>query len=143
MNAQEPLIEKLRALDRYLVELERLRRYSFEEVRTNLQRTWAIEHGLQLAIQIVIDIGSHLLAALGERDVQDYTDVIEKLGEYRILPPEFASTIRGMAGFRNILVHEYVAVDVFEVYRVLQERLGDFREFARYVSAYIRAEPIG
>lgn len=131
------LFRKLEELDRYLAELERLREHSFEDLATNLQLTWSVEHGLQLSIQIVFDIGNHILAALGETDIRDYTEMIEKLGERGIIPDNFAARIRGMAGFRNILVHEYADVDLREVYRILQERLEDFREFARYIGSYI------
>ncbi|MBI5038667.1 MAG: DUF86 domain-containing protein [Nitrospirae bacterium] len=49
----------------------------------------------------------------------------------------FVESIRGMAGFRNILVHEYATVDLKQVYNVLHTRLNDFREFARHVDIYI------
>ena len=39
-----------------------------------------------------------------------------------------------MAGFRNILVHEYLEIDRHRVYRVLREDLGDFELFLKAVS---------
>lgn len=116
MSRHALLFQKLRELDRYVTELERLRSYSFEEIASNLSLLWAVEHGLQLSIQILIDIGSHLLTTLGEQEAEDYTEVIEKLGARRVIPQKFALMIRGMAGFHNLLVHEYAEVDLQEVY---------------------------
>jgi uncharacterized protein YutE (UPF0331/DUF86 family) len=43
----------------------------------------------------------------------------------------------GMAKFRNVLVHLYLAVDLRKVYHYIQSDLGDFVLFAKYVSDYI------
>ena len=42
-----------------------------------------------------------------------------------------------MAGFRNVIVHGYLDVDLDIVHRLLNERLDDFAEFGRRVSAYV------
>ena len=39
-----------------------------------------------------------------------------------------------MAGFRNILVHEYLEIDRHRVYRVLKNDLSDFERFIKAVS---------
>ena len=99
--------KKLSELENYILTLERLKAYPIAELQKSREKLWSVEHGLQLAIQLVIDTGNHILAAIGEQEIEDYVDVIDKLGERGIIPLEFAQTIRGMAGFRNILIHEY------------------------------------
>ena len=66
----------------------------------------------------------------------NYTDDIVRLGAAGILPKQFSEKIKPMAGFRNILVHEYTEIDLREVYRVLQENLSDFETFGKYIEAY-------
>ena len=39
-----------------------------------------------------------------------------------------------LAGFRNVLVHEYLEIDRHRVYRALEDDLGDFEKFVRAVS---------
>lgn len=46
-------------------------------------------------------------------------------------------TIRGMVGVRNILVHEYAAVDLGKIHDIAQNRLDDFRKFAKYIDQYL------
>lgn len=129
--------KKLGELENYILTLEGLRTYSIRELQKNREKLWSVEHGLQLTVQLVIDMGNHILASIGEQEIEDYVDVIDKLGERRIIPSEFAQTIRGMAGFRNILIHEYATVDIKKVYHVLHNQLDDFRKFAKYVDAYL------
>ncbi|MDD5434603.1 MAG: DUF86 domain-containing protein [Nitrospira sp.] len=42
-----------------------------------------------------------------------------------------------MAGFRNILIHEYASVDISKVYDVLQNRLNDFKKYAGFIDNYL------
>jgi len=71
-----------------------------------------------------------------------FFSIIDKLGERGIIPSEFAKSIRGMAGLRNILVHEYVDLDLKKIYEILQNRLGDFYNFMKYVNRFISREEI-
>lgn len=122
-------------MDRYLKHVEKYRGTTAQELEGNLDLAWVIEHGLQLCIQIVLDIGSYILAEEGIV-VDEYGDVFAELAKLTVLPAEFARDISGMAGFRNILVHEYARVNKAKVAEVLNRRLGNFREFARYIIKY-------
>jgi len=42
-----------------------------------------------------------------------------------------------MAGLRNVLVHEYIRVDVAKIYGYLQDRLADFVDFMSHVRNYL------
>lgn len=137
MIDKELIRKKLAELENYILTLEELKKYSLEELQKNRAKAWSVEHGLQLAIQLVIDTGNHILAVIAEQEIEDYVDVIDKLGEHIIISPDFALTIRGMAGFRNILIHEYASVDISKVYDVLHNRLDDFRKFAGFIETYL------
>ena len=39
-----------------------------------------------------------------------------------------------MAGFRNVLVHEYLEIDRRRVFRAMRDDLGDFEKFIKAVS---------
>ncbi len=127
----------LTALGQYVDELEQYRRLSYDEFVATTKHYWAVEHGLQMAIRALLDVGSHILAAETAHPVEEYRDIIVALGKEGILPPAFAGRILGMAGFRNILVHRYRQVNLREVYDHLQSDLDDFRLFARYVTEWL------
>ena len=62
------------------------------------------------------------------------------MGKHGVIPKDFASKIEGMAGFRNILVHDYLEIDPRKVYQNLLNALKDFDEFARYIVGYIEGQ---
>jgi len=86
-------------------------------------------------------LGNHLLLAAGVTDIEDYTDIIDRMGEKEIVPPSFARAIRPMAGFRNLLVHAYTRVDAARVHQALQTHLDDFETFAQHIQRYLDRQP--
>jgi uncharacterized protein YutE (UPF0331/DUF86 family) len=141
MTDRETICRRLHALESYAAELERLAatlsRSAFD---ATLSTQWMVEHGLQLAIECVLDIGNHLVAGEQLGSPQSYREVIELLGQRGILPADFVDQVRGMPGFRNILVHDYLAVDTAVVWEVLQGGPAQFREFIGHVATHLRTQ---
>ena len=96
-----------------------------------------VERNLEIAAQCCIDICHRIISLEGARKPVDYYDAILSMGELGVLPAEFARYLAPLAGFRNILVHEYVNVDWDEVYRTLHS-LEDLERFAGLVRRWLR-----
>ena len=109
----------------------------FSEFQQNPVNFQATQHLLQVAIEACLDIGSHIISAIGTRRPKDYKDIFLILGEEQILTAEFAKKLIHMASFRNRLVHIYLDVSIHEVYHIMQEDLGDFDEFSKQISEFI------
>ena len=92
------------------------------------------ERYLQLAIQCVIDISNHTVADLKLRLPSDNAELFELMANNKIIPRALAQKLTAMAGFRNILVHEYLEIDRRKVYSTLKKDLGDFENFIRAIS---------
>ena len=102
--------------------------------RADIERRWVVQRGLHICAQNVLDIAKHLAAAAGQAP-QGYAEAIDCLGASGILPRAFANRFRGVAGFRNVLAHNSVDIDIDldRVARFLSENLDDFEEFARHI----------
>lgn len=127
---------KLRELDRYLAQLKKHQGVTASELSKDLDKAWTIEHGLQLSIQVVLDIGNHVLAAEGTT-VNEYAHIFSELARLKVIPEEYAQSVKGMAGFRNLLVHEYATIDMVKLTDVLNNNLEDFSLFASYIADYL------
>ena len=126
----------LSALDGAVRQLRRHVGRPLADLLADRDAAWAVERGLQLCAQNVLDVATHVAASSG-RDVPDYASAIDALAELGVLPAAFAASLRDVAGFRNVLVHGYLDVDPKRVHAMLNERLDDFAEFARRVEAYV------
>ena len=126
----------LAALREALLNLRRHSGRSAQDLRANADLRWAIERGLQLCIQNALDIATHLAAGSG-LDAPDYATAIDRLAELSVLPAQFAVRLRPIAGFRNVLVHGYLLVDLRIVEEVLKTKLDELEEFARRIEIYL------
>ncbi len=95
------------------------------------------ERCLQLAIQAVLDIGTHLIADRGLSRPTRYEDVVPELGRAGIVPAALVERLAGAAGLRNILVHDYLTVDHGRLFDELTSGLADFDDFARTIAAFL------
>ena len=130
-------------LQRHLIALKQtvvsLRRYSSEtaaSLAADRDRRWAVERGLHLAAQSALDIAGHFNSALGE-DPATYAASIDGLVHAGILPAPFGEQFRRIAGFRNVLVHGYLEVDLNVLTSVLRNQLSDFDRFAEFVDQWL------
>jgi uncharacterized protein YutE (UPF0331/DUF86 family) len=52
-----------------------------------------------------------------------------------------AEKLKGMVGFRNVLVHQYEDLDLKIMVDVIEHRLGDLVDFTDYVLKYMHGAP--
>lgn len=81
-------------------------------------------------------MGTICRALEGAQKPRDYHEAILRMGELGVLPPDFAEQFAPIAGFRNILVYEYLSMDWDEVYDNLAN-LDDLYRFAELVRNWL------
>ncbi|WP_447974747.1 type VII toxin-antitoxin system HepT family RNase toxin [Nitrospira sp. Kam-Ns4a] len=137
MVDREVIRRHLQSLDEALGVLERHRTISANRLRTDVETRYIVERGLQVAIQNVLDLGTHVLTGMGYNRLETYTAVITGLADAKVIPRAFARRISKMPGLRNILVHEYARVQPAKLQAVLRTHLDDFRRFVRYFGRWL------
>ncbi|HEX7500163.1 MAG TPA: DUF86 domain-containing protein [Polyangia bacterium] len=102
---------------------------------------WARERGLQIAAQAVFDIGNHVLSGGFAERPADYAAIPDMLCRKGVISVGLEARLRGLAGFRNLLVHDYARVDPERVRQMLETRLPDLIAFADAVEDWLNREP--
>ena len=95
---------------------------------------------LIVAAEAALDICNHLAARRGARSPEDYADCMTVLAEIGVIDSDLQVRLVRMARFRNLLVHVYARVDDGQVYRVMQEDLGDFDRYLLSVGRYLKSD---
>lgn len=127
---------KLGKLETYLQGLEEKRGVSLASYRGDRDLQDIVERRFEKAIQACLDVASHLVAALPTREPSSYRDLFQVLAEEGVLDGDLADTMGEMAGFRNVLAHDYAEIDHERVHAHL-EALEPLRRFARTVHGYV------
>lgn len=93
---------------------------------------------LEFVIEDTIDICSILNTDLSLGIPIDEEDIIKNLEIKKILSSELIGKIRGMKGFRNILVHRYGKVNDETAFEILQNNLSDFQLFKKEILSILK-----
>ncbi len=139
VTSQDVVLRRIEKLREYLRFLRQRQHVTFAEYMANEELQAAVERRLQLALEAALDIGNMLIARAGLPQPDTYRDVILGLGKAGILPAEFAQRFSTAAGFRNVLVHDYMELDPQLVYRQLQNGLADLELFLGHVATFLGA----
>lgn len=119
MVRPEVLRRRLAKLDEYLAILNDLASSDRGEFISNPQLYGSAERFLQLAVEALLDMGSHAISELGLGSIEAYRDIPRLLHEHGYVPADLAERWVRMIGLRNILVHEYLDIDRRIVHEVL------------------------
>lgn len=133
----EAVRERLLRLEEVISRLEELDRLDRHALRTNFRDAWAAERGLQLGAEIVFDIGNHILSACFGVSAQDYEDIITQLAARGVIDGSLRDRLKGLGGFRNVLVHGYLRVDPDRVAEHLAAAPSRFSDFAGAIREWL------
>lgn len=137
MVDRELILRKLSDLDLYVRQLGEYRGVTVDQYRDDWRTQRIIDRTLQIAIEACLDIANHIIADRQLRVPSTYAETFHILGEAGLLSASLLRRMEGIAGFRNLLVHEYARLDPIRVVRLVNERLDDFTEFRQAVLAAV------
>jgi uncharacterized protein YutE (UPF0331/DUF86 family) len=127
------LVERLAELRRHLDHLHALR--PRVTGRQALERDLSLHNdvlfSLLMVAQLVVDIAGELSARRGDR-FEDYTDAVRNLAREARFPAGLVAELERLPGFRNVVIHEYVALDLDRVVEALG-RLDPIEQFVEIV----------
>jgi uncharacterized protein YutE (UPF0331/DUF86 family) len=109
--------------------LQRLSRTPAADLLADEDLLAAVKYRFVVAIEVCIDLGSHVVASDGLRAPNDYADTFTSLAEGGLLSEETAALLRDTARFRNLLVHGYAKIDDSRVVEILKSRTDDLVAF--------------
>ncbi len=129
---------KFDLVQRNLGLLESIRKVEYREFVSDFLRIQAAKHALQESIEACLDVANHIIAVSGFRRPETHADMPQVLFENGIIAGNLKKRLTNMSRFRNLLVHQYGDIDNKEIYRILQEDLGDITKFMKQILEYLK-----
>ncbi|MEQ9714530.1 MAG: type VII toxin-antitoxin system HepT family RNase toxin [Candidatus Asgardarchaeia archaeon] len=134
---KDRILTKLNELDSYLYELSQVKPQNLNEYKSSILIKRSCERLLQIAIECVIDICNIIIKELRLGVPSDEDDIFEKLYNVGVISSNLVNILRGMKGFRNVLVHKYGVVNDELVFEFLRDRIEDFETFKREIIKFL------
>lgn len=127
-------LSKIKEYTKLLLPLTRISKEEFAESADHYLKA---ERLLELIIQSMIDIASHIVAAKSFEKPQDYHHLIDILVRENVFPEDSSDKLHGLIGLRNILSHEYLKIDHYRLYDNIVKGIDDFNLFCKYVIDFL------
>ena len=129
--------ERLQEIDENLKILVELKGLNKEKFKSDPKIFKLAEHCLQISIQALLDICHYIIASNNWRIPRDNREAIGIIATNSIIPQELAKRILPLAGLRNLLIHEYLEINLDKIYQHLQ-KLDDFRTFQKHIIKFLQ-----
>lgn len=134
------LVERLSELRRHLDHLRELapRITGRVALARDLSLHNDVLFSLLMVAQLVVDIAGELAARRGDR-FEDYTDAVRSLSHDARFPTDLVRALERLPGFRNVVIHEYVTLDLDRVVEAAHE----LEPIERFCAIVARSEEEG
>ncbi len=136
MNVDRDRIRaRLQAMRRLLDHLGSLGTVTPEQLDGDFAVRLQVERALSQVVTLATEINSHVVSRELGRAPTDLRGSFTDMAEAGWLDAELARNLRSSSGLRNVLVHEYVEVDLGIVAAAVPMALESFGAYLRAVAA--------
>jgi len=130
---------RIKEIRRRLLLLNKFKDIRQEDFLSDEHLNAETERHLQVAIQCCLDIANHIVASMGlDRPTKDQSEVFQSLAKEKIIPRKTVVILRKITSYRNILVHEYIAVDRRVTYANIRKHLKDLSQFVKHIERFLQ-----
>ena len=130
---RERMDQKIGRIQEYVGLLRRIENECLQRFETDPIYRGALLHYLYLMTDSCIALAEMMVRFKSLRPPQTYSETFDILGDNRILDPEFAYSFARIAGFRNLLAHDYERVDGERICKGLLNSLQDVEYFVQQI----------
>lgn len=103
---------------------DRIRRHDTERILTQM-------------VELAVSVNSHIAAAVLGRGPGSYRESFTDLARAGVITEQFAAQLAPSAGLRNILAHEYVAIDLQLVAAAIPAAISDYTAYVKAVATWL------
>lgn len=129
--------EKLLFMSTCLNKLKKLRQLDKERFIDDFTKVDSSKYLLQVSIEAMLDISSHLIARNRWGKPKDNKEHFQLLCDNGIIDSKDVVTYFNMAKFRNRIVHMYFNISDEMIYDIVQNNLDDFERFIGNIARVI------
>ena len=105
------IAEKIESLRRCIKRIEDKKPANAELLIQDLDLQDILVLNLTRAVQLSVDIGSHIISDTDEAASQTMGEIFTTLSKLGVITPHTSQQLKKAVGFRNVAVHNYEAIN--------------------------------
>jgi uncharacterized protein YutE (UPF0331/DUF86 family) len=132
---------KLRLLRDLLDDLDTIGTVTPERLTDDRVLLRAVERILTQLVDLAVSVNTHVVTATAGRAPGTYRESFAALVAVGVLPEQLARQLVPSVGLRNLLVHEYAAVDLLLVCRAVPLAQHSYGRYVSAVAGWLAHQP--
>lgn len=141
MSRQQPSLnvvnDRLQEIKLLITDLEDLGPVTEDDLSRDRQTRHLAERELSQIIELASSVNVHIVAAIRGLAPKSYHDSFRELARIGVIDHEFAGKLQPSVGMRNVLVHEYMAIDYHMVATTIPIAIKQYTEYVRQVASWM------
>lgn len=133
MVDKDLILAKASSVKRHLRRIEEKRNIDLNIFLKDIDRQESILFNLQMAIQNCIDIAAHIISDEGLGVPGSTNEMFYLLEENGYLDRDITEKMVKAVGFRNLIVHEYVKIELDQVFEIALKDIKDLNEYLKSI----------
>jgi len=135
---QHKIEAKMKRVAYYVSLLQSYQQECLERFKSDPMFEGAVLHYLYLASDGCIAIAEMMLKYRNIGASHSYYEAIDTLGEYNIIPKQFAYDFAKIASFRNFLAHDYEKIDSLIICEDALRKLDDIERYLIFIKENLK-----
>ena len=128
---------RLTMIDRLVGAAESRRGITGEELDRDFDTRLIVERILTQLADLAVDINAHITSSLGETAGGEARSTFGKMAQLGIIPRALATELKLSVGLRNVLVHEYVNIDLNRVAESVPQAIDSYTQYRRQIARWL------
>jgi uncharacterized protein YutE (UPF0331/DUF86 family) len=125
------ILAKASSVKRHLRRIEEKPNIDLNIFLKDIDLQESILFNLQMAIQNCIDIAAHIISDEGLGVPGSTNEMFYLLEENGYLDHDITEKMVKAVGFRNLIVHEYVKIELDQVFEIAVKKIKDLNEYLK------------
>jgi uncharacterized protein YutE (UPF0331/DUF86 family) len=135
---RDVVIVRLALMRELIADLEHVGDPDADQLNSDRLIRHAVERILGQLVDLAVAINAHLVAGLTGTAPATYRASFGALADTGVITHELAQRLAPSAGLRNVLAHEYVAIDLHLVAGAIPRARQDYADYVSEVSSALR-----
>lgn len=133
MIDKDVILAKAYKVEHHLRRIKEKREIGLDKFLADLDFQESILFNLQMALQNCIDLAAHIISDEELGVVGSTSEMFYILEENGYIDRGLSENMVAAVGFRNLIVHEYVKIDLKQVYHIAHHNIDDLEHFVKAI----------
>jgi uncharacterized protein YutE (UPF0331/DUF86 family) len=129
---------RLRLIDDLLNDLASIGEVTADRLHDDRILRHAVERVLSQLVELAVSVNSHVASTMLHKAPSDYRGSFDLASTAGLLDGDLRDRLKPSVGLRNVLAHEYVAIDLALVAAAARSASHDYRAYVEAVAWWLR-----